>query len=87
MILIIFFILILAVGNILFYANTVNLQQTINHQTGKEQELELTNAELKNKLYQLLDLQNLSVLAKERGLIKIKNPGYLEINTALAANN
>ena len=79
LILAIFIFILLAVANIFIYNSVVRLQHLIISQQQTLSELRVANADIKNKIYQLLDLNNLSQVIKERGLIKITNPDYLGV--------
>lgn len=68
-----FALLIFTLGNVFIYNKIVNLQHLIAIQTKKLENLKLTDAELKNQLYEILDLKSLSDLAKSSGMIKINN--------------
>ena len=79
--------MIFALGNIFFYNKVVNLLYLISTEGEEVQNLQTSNAELKNQLYQITDPQKLQALAQERGLIKIKNPDYLEVNESVSLYN
>ncbi len=82
-----FALIIFTLSNVFVYNKIVNLQHLITIQTKDLEGLKLADADLKNKLYQILDLKNLSELAKDLGMIKIKNPEFLEINESVSFYN
>ena len=71
-------VLLWAYFSIIFYNDVVDLRHTIGAQEKLVDNLQVDNAELKNKLYLTLDVNNVAGLASESGLILDKNPGYLE---------
>ncbi len=81
-----FAMLIMLIGIIAFgscalfiYNQTVNLNHALQAQKQTADALYAANTALKNKLYQTLDMQNLQVLIKEKGFIKITAPRYLSL--------
>ena len=42
------------------------------------QDLEASNADLRNEMYRILDVRNLTALIQKQNLIQDKNPDYLE---------
>ncbi len=79
LIFIIFIFILLAAANIFVYNRVVNLQHLIINQRQILNELRVANADLKNEIYQSLDLNNLNKVIEEWGLIKITNPDYLGV--------
>ena len=68
----------LAIFSIRFYNLNVSLKYQISLQEKSFQQFEVANADLRNKLYQILDSKNLSLLIQKQNLISDKNPDYLE---------
>ena len=65
--------------SVFIYNSTINLVRA-SHDVELTHKTVLTfNAELKNKLYSLLDAKNLRALAEVEGLKKISNPEYFEV--------
>jgi len=73
--------------SIRIYNVNVDLRHTLTREEKKLDELEVVNAELKNRLYGILDNNNLRVRADELGLILEKNPLYLETDEQVVATN
>lgn len=71
--------LIISLSNVFVYNKIVGLQHLLKDGEKTNQELRLANIDLKGQLYKLLDTNNLSQLAKERGLVKVQKPEYLEV--------
>lgn len=63
---------------IYLYNLNVNLKYQLSLQEKASQQLEVMNADLRNKLYGILDFNNLSALIQKENLISDKNPDYLE---------
>ncbi|MDO8442736.1 MAG: hypothetical protein Q7S81_00505 [bacterium] len=75
----------LAFSNIYIYNKNVTLKQSISEGTKNLQELQVVNAEFKNKLYKMTDLSNLNDVIKSNNLVKDKSPKYFETKS-LAVN-
>lgn len=75
----------LAFSNIYIYNKNVGLKQFISEGTKDLQELQVVNAEFKNKLYKMTDLSNLNDIIKINSLVKDVRPKYFE-NKSLAVN-
>lgn len=67
-----------AILSIYFYNRNVQLRYEIGILEKNIQQLEASNAENRNQLYQILDPRKLSELVSKRRLISEKNPEYLE---------
>jgi len=65
---------------ITLYSNSVGLTHGILDMRSQISQIQTQNAELKNKVFSLLDSANLQNLAKDRQLIQEKNPQYLEVD-------
>jgi len=63
---------------IYLYNLNVTLKYQLSLQERAFQELEVRNADLRNKLYGILDFNNLSALIQRENLVSDKNPDYLE---------
>ena len=80
-------ILIGSFFSIQIYNTNVNLKHTLAREGKKLEQLEVINAELKNRLYGILDDNNLRIRTQDLGLILEKNPAYLETDIQVAATN
>lgn len=67
---------LVAFVNIYVYSKTVSLKYDASKLEKNLESLRVENAELKNDLYQLVDLKKLENLAKEKGMIQDKNPQW-----------
>jgi hypothetical protein len=76
-------LLVAAMMSIYLYNINVNLKYQLGLQERAIQQLEVMNADLRNKLYSVLDFNNLSALIQKENLVSDKNPDYLE-NKSLA---
>ncbi|MBI4992154.1 MAG: hypothetical protein HZB99_02960 [Candidatus Harrisonbacteria bacterium] len=79
-------ILMLAIFNIRFYNSNVSLKYKISLQEKVVQKLEVTNADLRNQLYQILDSRNLSSIVDKQNLVSDKNPDYMTHNMLSSLN-
>ena len=77
-------LLVLMVTGIYFYNLNVSLKYSVSMQEKEISRLETANADLRNEMYRILDLRNLSAVIQERNLVQDKNPDYLEY--AMLAN-
>lgn len=68
-----FALIIFTLSNIFIYNKIVNFQHLVAAQTKSLEDLKLADANLKNQLYEILDLKNLSGLAKSLGMVKVNN--------------
>ena len=71
------FIITGAVLSIYFYNLNVNLRYNISLQEKSLQKLEVLNADLRNRLYQILDSKNLADFVQKQNLVSDKNPDYM----------
>jgi|SRR3989344_497359 len=62
------------------YNQSVSMSHRLGELTKEIEGLRVENADLKNDLYGILDLQNIDKLADKLGLIKEKKPEYLSAN-------
>lgn len=76
-ILVIGFILAEAVLSIFAYNRSVRISYSLNENKKSIEELRVSNADFKNQLYSVLDLENADKLAARFGLIKEGKPEYL----------
>lgn len=67
-------------GDVFMYNAIVDLNHNINLAGDKINKMEVTNAELKNKMYGLLDPRLLENLATANGLVKDKGPQYFQVS-------
>lgn len=70
-------IIIEAVFSIFAYNKSVHLGHGLRDRSGELEALAVENADLKNKLYEVLDFQNADKLAERLGLVKERKPEYL----------
>ena len=66
------------VWGVFLYNELVDTRHEVQKQTNSVQEAEVKNAELKNNLYNVIDANNLEILAKEQPLILENNPRYIK---------
>lgn len=69
-----------AVLSIFSYNHNVSINRAIKQSIADMEVLRGDNADLKNQLYLVLDLENADFLAAKLGLIKERRPEYLAIN-------
>ncbi len=65
------------------YNSTINLARSSHDAELKHKSALTANAELKNKLYSLLDAKNLRKLAELEGLKRVSNPEYFEVKAGV----
>ena len=82
-----FLLACLAFSNIYIYNQNVGLKQFISAGSKDLQELQVANAEYKNKLYKMTDLSNLNEIIKSNNLVKDKKPEYFENKSEILASN
>ncbi len=70
-------ILIFSFFNIYFYNQSVNLRHEIDQQKGSLQNIQVANADFKNRLYAMSNTQKLEDLAAN-GFVLDKNPEYVQ---------
>lgn len=73
-------VILVAFSLVLLYARFVNLNHSIAEARRALEKIQTENAELKDRIFALLDQGRLESLAAERGLIKEKNPQYLRVS-------
>lgn len=71
-------LLVFTVISISLYNLNVNLKYKIASYEKAVKELEVTNADMRNQMNQILDPKNLSVFIEKNGLVSDKNPDYLK---------
>ena len=71
-------LLFFVVLSIYFYNLNVGLKFSVSTQEKAIQQLETSNADLRNEMYRILDVRNLTALIQKQNLIQDKNPDYLE---------
>ncbi|MDE2001297.1 MAG: hypothetical protein KGI60_01870 [Patescibacteria group bacterium] len=69
---------LLVVASIYFYNLNVSLKYSINEQQKTIQQLQASNADLRNTMYQELDVRNLTAAVQKQNLIQDRNPDYVE---------
>lgn len=77
---VIFFAVIAAaicfLSNVFLYAKSVNYRQEARASKAKIETLRLLNADLKNRIFSLTDLDNMKDFAEKNGLVKDPNPKW-----------
>lgn len=81
-----FFVLILVGGSfyIFEYNDFVGNRESLKRIKNSIAELQVENAEFRNKFYEIVDGPRLEHFAKERGLVLDKKPDYLSTNRWLS---
>ena len=69
--------LIQAILSIIIYNQNVRLYHWVGASQKNLEQLRISNVELKNQLYSVVELDNVDALAAKLGLIKEKRPDYL----------
>ena len=69
-----------ALLSVFAYNQSVSLTHRLSETTKSIESLRVSNADLKNSLYAILDLQNIDQLADQLGLIQERKPDYLSVN-------
>lgn len=72
-------LVILSVWLVVLYNQSVNLDHNISSLKTQIKNTETETAELKDRIFTLLDTQTLSRIAETEGLIKEDNPKYLNV--------
>ncbi|MDP1538724.1 MAG: hypothetical protein Q8M00_01705 [bacterium] len=67
-----------ALWGVFLYNQLVNVRHEIKRQENNLRQAEVTNAELKNNLYSIIDAKNLKSSTDSQSLILDKNPEYLK---------
>lgn len=77
-----------ALWSIIIYNQIVSLSRATREAEDSLQVLITKNAELKNTSYTVIDSKSLHAIANRYGLVKVKNPEYLELGSQseLASN-
>ena len=63
---------------VFLYNQLVNVRHELSSQKDGLQQAEVTNAELKNNLYSIIDAKNLKASMNSQSLILDKNPEYIK---------
>jgi hypothetical protein len=77
------------VWGVFIYNQLVDIRHEMEKTSNSAGKTEVTNAELKNNLYNMIDSENLESLAKEKSLTIDKDPRYVKSGgeNQLTANN
>jgi len=77
------------VWGVFIYNQLVDIRHEVAKKSNNLEKAEVSNAELKNNLYNIIDSQNLESLAEDRFLAFDKNPQYVKSDrdNQLTANN
>ena|SRR3989344_4868366 len=70
--------------SIFFYNQMVTRRTSLREVTRLIEKLQLSNADLKNQYYAILDDKNLTNAATKLGYVKESNPKYLRLDGAVA---
>ncbi len=65
--------------SVLFYNQNVQLNHALKDNQKKIETVRSENADMKNKLYLVMDMENSDQLAAKFGLVKERKPDYLAI--------
>lgn len=71
-------LILCVIAGIYFYNLNVNLKYEVSMNSKAIQQLESTNADLRNQMYKMLDAKNLTAIIQKQNLIQDKNPDYFE---------
>lgn len=74
------FVMLEALLSIFAYNFNVKINHSIKESIKQIETLRADNADLKNQLYLVLDLENSDILAAKLGLVKERRPEYLAVN-------
>ena len=66
-----------AILGVIAYSRSVHFTYLLEGQKKSIEDLRVQNADLKNRLYTILDFQNVDQLAEQFGLIKERKPDFL----------
>ncbi len=77
MILIVGLILLEAVLSVFAYSQNVRFKYLLSEQNEIIEDSQARSVDLKNRLYAVLDFQNVDQLAEQLGLVKERKPDYL----------
>ncbi|PIT93402.1 MAG: hypothetical protein COU06_00315 [Candidatus Harrisonbacteria bacterium CG10_big_fil_rev_8_21_14_0_10_38_8] len=72
-------VVIVFLTTIWLYAQVISKRNLVNEYKSTTDNLELTNLDYKNSIYQLTDSENLITTADKLGLVKENNPDYLRV--------
>ncbi len=78
-------LLTIVLTSVYIYNQNVAFRHSLSILESELQELQVANADVKNKLYNLLDSKNLHGLIEKLSLIKETQPRYLESNLTVAS--
>jgi len=76
--LLLFAIVALISQGIYFYSQSVNFRHDITRLEKDIRDIEVSNADMKNKLFALFDPNNTKIIIESGGLIEEKNPQYIK---------
>lgn len=74
----VFLVFAIALG-LFWYNQIVNLTHELETKRVELQAVQASNAELKQQVYNLVSYENLEKVALARGMVKDKNPEYLDL--------
>ncbi|MBU4347959.1 hypothetical protein KJ671_00430 [Patescibacteria group bacterium] len=81
------FLVALVCLNICFYNNNVVLKQSISIESKNLQKLQVANAEIKDQLYKITDINNMNSVIEAKNLVKDRNPEYFKNESEILAIN
>lgn len=71
-------LMVLMVSGIYLYNLNVNLKYGVSMQEKQIEQLESANSDMRNEMYRILDVRNLTAVIQSRNLIQDRNPDYLQ---------
>jgi len=79
-------VVLTAVSDIFIYTQSVSLRHDIESYEADLRDNEVANAELKNKIYQIIDAENLDSLQASNSLVLDKKPEYVKADNLISQN-
>ncbi len=73
-------LLLATITFVILYNYVVNFEHNIKSMEEETKKIEIATAELNEKLFNIFSDGNLEKIVSENGLVKEKNPEYLEVN-------
>lgn len=80
------FLVLAAFGGMYLYNQLVSLRHDISAAKDNLNKAEVANADLKNSLYQTINIKNPDSFAQSQSLVQDKNPDYLQNAPQLSSN-
>ena len=76
------FLVVSAILVVILYNQFVNVNHRVSALTKEMKDMQTASAELKDKAFVLFSSENLSARAEAAGLVKDKNPEYVQVSVA-----